>query len=1095
MTDSTNPIPQDDFEASVRTTGRVSVGSSIMGEIESGHDVDWFAVELEAGKTYRIDVMGKVSSGNPNAALTDPVLEGIYDAGGKLIPRTHDDDSSLTRWDALKLFTPETSGTYYIAARGDSTYGATHTGTYLVAVRESEDDYPESVSTTGKVTVGGSATGRVDVPNDRDWFAVELEAGKFYRIHVKGADTGDGTLPDPGLAGIYDADGTLIPGTSDDVSGEGDNALKFFRPPTSGTYHFAATSGTFGTMRNETGTYTVAVEEAKDDYAASVATTGRVTVGGSATGEITPPVNGQRDHDWFAVQLEAGETYRIEVNSGRLPDPALVGIYDANGEFIPGTSDDNGGFRWNSRKLFTPDTSGTYYVAATTGPTGVNHDVDTGTYTVTVDKKDDYAASVATTGKVAVGGSTTGKIDELGDRDWFAVELEAGKVYRTEVKGADSGDGTLRDPTHWIKNAHGGFVSGTTAGNGEGLNSLDYFIPDTSGTYHVEVGAGWSFGNPIYKTGTYTVAVEEVKDDYADSVATTGRVTVGGSATGEISPLAGGRRDHDWFAVELEADKPYWIEVKGGTGYDALPDPLLQGIYDAGGTLIPGTSDDDGGKGRSSLKFFTPDTSGTYYVAATTGTFGSGTGIYVVAVEGEQEASVATTGKVAVGGSATGGVDVPNDRDWFAVELEAGKPYRIEVKGRSTGDGTLRDPHLYGVHDADGKLIPGTEDYNSGEGLLNSLEHFTPDTSGTYYVATGGHGRATGTYTVAVREEPDDYRASVETTGKVAVGGSATGEINMPGYSTHVPYDRDWFAVELEAGTVYRIEVKGASTRDGTLRDPLLFGIYDADGKPNPGTHDYDSGEGDNSLKLITPVTSGIYHVAVAGFYSSGTYTVAVNVEPSGSGGVPVGTVPKEEEERLPLEADDTSSRSAGDTLAGTSGADALDGLGGNDIARGLGGDDRLWGRQGADTLYGNAGNDRLWGGQGGDELHGGAGKDHLYGGLGHDTLYGGRGDDTLYGGRLADRLHGGEGRDVLVGGHGRDLFVYDDADFGRDRIVDFEDGVDRLDFTGSGLRWGDLSVSNNGNGHAVVRVDGANSKIVLEGVDASLIDQNDFIF
>ena len=235
-------------------------------------------------------------------------------------------------------------------------------------------------------------------------------------------------------------------------------------------------------------------------------------------------------------------------------------------------------------------------------------------------------------------------------------------------------------------------------------------------------------------------------------------------------------------------------------------------------------------------------------------------------------------------------------------------------------------------------------------------------------------------------------------------------------------------------------------------------------------------------------------------------------VEPPESETVPSDAEPGEQD-RLPLGTDDTLPQSntesenappsraavagtmAADTLAGTSGADALDGLAGNDTAQGLGGDDRLWGRQGADTLYGNAGSDRLWGGRDGDELHGGVGKDHLYGGLGHDTLYGGRGDDTLHGGRLADRLHGGEGKDVLVGGHGRDLFVYDDADFGRDRIVDFEDGMDRLDFTGSGLQWGDLSVSNNGKGDAVVRVDGANGKIVLEGVDASLIDQNDFIF
>ena len=756
-------VRQDDFGHSVQTTGRVAVGGSVMGEIEAGYDVDWFAVELEAGKTYRIDVMGRVRSGErPDAALKNPLLKGIYDAGGKLIPRTRDDDSGPS-FDSLKLFTPETSGTYYIAASGDIDSGYAYTGSYMVAVREVDDDYTESVSTTGKVTVGGSATGRIDAPGDDDWFAVALEAGKVYRIHAKGADTGHGTLKDPALK-IYDAGGRFIRGTYDDYHGDGWNALKYFKPAASGTYYVAATSGTFGTMRNETGTYTVAVEEAKDDYAASVATTGRVTVGGSATGEITPLVNGRRDHDWFAVELEAGETYRVEVRSstvyGTLFDAALAGIYDANGRFIAGTRDDNGGHpaTWDSLKHFTPETSGTYYVAATTGTKSA--DTKTGTYTVMVDKKDDYAASVETTGKVAVDGSATGKIDNPIDEDWFAVELEAGKVYRIEVKGAGTGDGTLADPVlSGVRDAHGNRIQGTFDNDGgEGRNSLKIFIPETSGTYYVGASAG-SFADPLpYVTGSYTVAVEEVKDDYAASVATTGRVTVGGSATGEITTLAG-RRDHDWFAVELEAGETYRIEVNGGSGRGVLPDPLLQGIYDAGGKLVPGTSDDDGGEARNSLKLFTPETSGTYYVAATTGTTTllSKTGTYTVAVEKhDPEAPFDVAGKVAVGGSIMGEIDESGDVDRFAVEFEAGQLYRIDVKGASTRDGTLQDPHLDGIHDADGNLIPGTYDYNRGEGL-NSLQFFTPETSGTHYIAARAAWTSrTGTYTVAVNEEPDE---------------------------------------------------------------------------------------------------------------------------------------------------------------------------------------------------------------------------------------------------------------------------------------------------------------------------------------------------
>ncbi len=269
--------------------------------------------------------------------------------------------------------------------------------------------------------------------------------------------------------------------------------------------------------------------------------------------------------------------------------------------------------------------------------------------------------------------------------------------------------------------------------------------------------------------------------------------------------------------------------------------------------------------------------------------------------------------------------------------------------------------------------------------------------------------------------------------------------------------------------------------------------------------------EGDETFTVVLSVDEPFWPIGsfvTLGSKHTATVTIADDdappvVEPQESETVPSGTEP-ESEDPLPLGADDTllqpnngaeaavlpranlAGTMTADTMDGTSGVDTLDCLAGNDVARGLGGDDRLWGRLGADTLYGNAGDDCLWGNRGRDELHGGVGKDHLYGGVGDDTLYGGRGDDELHGGRRDD---------ILSGGHGRDRFVYDDADFGRDRIVDFEDGRDLLDFTGSGLQWSDLSVSNKGKSHAVVRVEGSDSKIVLEGVDASLIGQDDFIF
>ena len=80
------------------------------------------------------------------------------------------------------------------------------------------DDYPATTDTTATVSVGGTATGEIETPDDRDWFAVEFVAGRHYRIDLEGADTFAGTLADPFLRGVHDARGGLVSGTFSDIS-------------------------------------------------------------------------------------------------------------------------------------------------------------------------------------------------------------------------------------------------------------------------------------------------------------------------------------------------------------------------------------------------------------------------------------------------------------------------------------------------------------------------------------------------------------------------------------------------------------------------------------------------------------------------------------------------------------------------------------------------------------------------------------------------------------------------------------------------------------------------------------------------------------
>ncbi len=117
-------------------------------------------------------------------------------------------------------------------------------------------------------------------------------------------------------------------------------------------------------------------------------------------------------------------------------------------------------------------------------------------------------------------------------------------------------------------------------------------------------------------------------------------------------------------------------------------------------------------------------------------------------------ATTQTAGRVSVRGTAAGSIESRRDQDWFAVELEAGREYRIDLRGSQTGDGTLGDPYLRGIHDAEGNPIPGTsnDDRDRAAGDYNSQVTFTATETGTHYIAAGAYGTRRGTYELEVRE-------------------------------------------------------------------------------------------------------------------------------------------------------------------------------------------------------------------------------------------------------------------------------------------------------------------------------------------------------
>lgn len=183
------------------------------------------------------------------------------------------------------------------------------------------------------------------------------------------------------------------------------------------------------------------------------------------------------------------------------------------------------------------------------------------------------------------------------------------------------------------------------------------------------------------------------------------------------------------------------------------------------------------------------------------------------------------------------------------------------------------------------------------------------------------------------------------------------------------------------------------------------------------------------------------------------------------------------------------------DALFGGAGNDTILGMSGNDTIDAGSGDDVVSGNSGDDIIDGGDGDDALSGGTDNDILLGGVGDDEIRGDTGDDVLYGEDGNDILRAGDGNDILDGGSGADVLTGFLGADIFVYNTAEWGNDTILDFEAGLDTLDFTGSGLALDDLQQVEFSEGLLLTYSDDVvSSTLFMVGVTSAELDASSFL-
>ena len=164
---------------------------------------------------------------------------------------------------------------------------------------------------------------------------------------------------------------------------------------------------------------------------------------------------------------------------------------------------------------------------------------------------------------------------------------------------------------------------------------------------------------------------------------------------------------------------------------------------------------------------------------------------------------------IRVGADVEGIIDYEGDSDYFRITVEEGRFYQIDV-----ALGTLPDSYLE-LLDSDDWRLASNDDY--GDSPASRIVWEAP-ASGDYYLAVDdtGFGAQVGSYTLTVSHSTivDDHGGSAADASAVTVGESIEGSVNYLG-------DEDVFLFQVEAGTIYEIEVAL-----GTLADSDLA-VYD----------------------------------------------------------------------------------------------------------------------------------------------------------------------------------------------------------------------------------------------------------------------------
>jgi serralysin len=344
-------------------------------------------------------------------------------------------------------------------------------GDDVLAPNFAPDVVPGDTSSTVDLTLGSFTAGEIDTLGDHDWYRITLTAGQTYTFSIDPSGPGGAvTDVEDSYLRLRNSAGTLV--AENDDGGLQTHSNLTFTATTTGTYFVDV--GTYND--GETGTFRVLAVNAgtggADSVAAFSGTTGVIALGGT----VNSTINTVGDQDWFAITLTAGQRYQFRTQAtggGGDVDTALF-VRNAAGDKLA-SNDDSGGGGYSSL-IYTPSTTGTYYINvaafanASSGNYRLTADVAPPLQLYTTDQIADQlingywgGSANARRFNVTTGGSVSFNVQALTADGQFLARQAL--LLWTDATGITFNEVTTGGQLTFDDNQSGAFASSTRSGN------------------------------------------------------------------------------------------------------------------------------------------------------------------------------------------------------------------------------------------------------------------------------------------------------------------------------------------------------------------------------------------------------------------------------------------------------------------------------------------------------------------------------------------------------------------------------------------------------------------------------------------------------